>query len=85
MPLPPPDRHQLAHIEVQLDQALSAAARRTGSAFLDLRSLTRGHEICSARPWVNGGVTDPMRAAAFHPFAVEQQAVADALHTELER
>jgi lysophospholipase L1-like esterase len=74
------DRPLLARVEAQLDRALAGAARRAGATFLDLRGASRGHEICSAHPWVNGAVTDQQRAAAFHPFAVEQQAVADALH-----
>ncbi|MDX6324232.1 MAG: hypothetical protein QOK15_586 [Nocardioidaceae bacterium] len=85
LPLTAAARHGLARLEGQLDRALSGAARRTGSAFLDLRGLSRGHEICSAHPWVNGSVTDAQRAAAFHPFAVEQQAVAVALQADLER
>jgi hypothetical protein len=80
-----PDRRVLTHIEAQLDRALSRAARRTGTPYLDLRSLSQGHEICSADPWVNGAVTDQQRAAAFHPFAEEQRAVAVALHALLER
>ena len=39
-------------------------------------ALSQGHEICSADPWVNGKVTDQTRALAYHPFAVEQRAVA---------
>jgi lysophospholipase L1-like esterase len=79
MRVPTRDRPLLAHVEAQLDRALAGASRQAGTAFLDLRRASRGHEICSAHPWVNGAVTDQQRAAAFHPFAVEQHAVADAL------
>ena len=79
LPLSPTDRRLLAAVERRLDRALAAAAHRTATTFLDLRTRSRGHEVCSSQPWVNGPVTDQQRAAAFHPFAVEQRAVADAL------
>jgi hypothetical protein len=79
LPLSPEDRGLLAAVERQLDHALSGAARRTGTGFLDLRAPSLGHEVCSPDPWVNGPVSDQQRAAAFHPFAAEQRAVADAL------
>ena len=77
LPLTPADRTQVARLEARLDRALATAARTAGAQFADLREASRGHEVCSADPWVNGGVTDPQAALAFHPFPVEQQAVAD--------
>ena len=38
-------------------------------AYVDLYALSRGHEVCSDEPWVNGRETDQARALAFHPFA----------------
>ena len=77
LPLTPADRGYVARLEARLDRALAAAARAAGARFADLRAASRGHEVCSTDPWVNGGVTDPQTALAFHPFPVEQQAVAD--------
>ncbi len=79
LPLPALDRRAVARLEQRLDRALRGAARAAGTRFLDVRALSRGHEVCSAEPWVNGGRTDPLQALAFHPFAVEQEAVADAV------
>jgi lysophospholipase L1-like esterase len=79
LPLRPSDRPALARVERLLNRALARAAEASGARFLDLHPLSRGHEICSAHPWVNGRITDQQRAAAYHPFPVEQQAVADAL------
>jgi hypothetical protein len=59
-----------------LTEALRTAARRTGTTYVDVWAASKGHDICSSDPWVNGSVTDQQRAAAFHPFAAEQQAVA---------
>ena len=42
-------------------------------------AATEGHDICAEDPWVNGAVTDQQRALAFHPFAAEQAAVAEAV------
>ncbi|MCB0908973.1 MAG: SGNH/GDSL hydrolase family protein [Nocardioidaceae bacterium] len=59
-----------------LTQALARAARTHHAEYVDVWRASRGHDICSADPWVNGQYTDPSRAQSFHPFAVEQQAVA---------
>lgn len=62
-----------------LSDALAAGARAGGARVLDVFRLSRGHDLCSDDPWVNGPRTDPGAALAFHPFAAEQQAVAAAL------
>jgi lysophospholipase L1-like esterase len=60
-----------------LNDALRAAAEATGSTYVDVYAASKGHDVCAADPWVNGSVTDQKRAAAYHPFAAEQKAVAD--------
>jgi lysophospholipase L1-like esterase len=77
LPLSATDRTAVARLEQRLDDALRRAASAADARFLDVYALSRGHEVCSADPWVNGGRTDPQRALAFHPFAAEQQAIAD--------
>ena len=79
LPLAAADRRAVVRIERRLDTALAGAARAAGVRFADVHAASRGHEVCSSSPWVNGGATDPEAALAFHPFAVEQQAVADAV------
>lgn len=79
MPVPAADRPALADLEAQLNEALASAAERAGAVFVDMHPRSRGHEICSADPWVNGRRTDQTRGLAFHPFAEGQQAVADAV------
>jgi hypothetical protein len=44
---------------------------------VDMYAASRGHDICSAAPWVNGRVTDRQRALAYHPFAAGMRADAD--------
>jgi len=62
-------------VNAGLDAAVRAGARRA-DAFVDAFAATRGHDVCSARPWINGQVTEVNRALAYHPFAAEQAAVA---------
>ena len=56
---------------------MRGAAKQTGAEFVDMYAASDGHDICSDDPWVNGRKTEPGTALAYHPLAVEQQAVAD--------
>lgn len=60
-----------------LADALAEGARRAKTEYVDVYSLTEGHDICSDDPWIAGRDTVPGQALAFHPFAAEQQAVAE--------
>jgi lysophospholipase L1-like esterase len=64
-------REQFGH----LDEAMQDAADDAGASFVDVYAASHGHDICAADPWVNGG-TVTSRAAAYHPFASGQRAVA---------
>ncbi|MCW2807318.1 MAG: Lipase 2 precursor [Marmoricola sp.] len=77
LPLARGDYAWAANVNMALNTALRSAAAASGSTYVDVFSLSRGHDICSDDPWINGSVTDQKRAAAYHPFAVEQVAVAD--------
>ena len=57
------------------NDAMRAAVRRTGVEYVDTWRITRGHDICGAKPWI-AGVHPQGSAAPFHPYAVEQSAVA---------
>jgi lysophospholipase L1-like esterase len=59
-----------------LDDAVVAAATRTGVRWVDVERASRGHDICSSTPWVNGTTGDQSRATWLHPFPEEQAAVA---------
>jgi hypothetical protein len=67
-----------------LTRAVEGAARRTGATYVDIWTASRGHDICSKDPWINGSDTDQRRALAFHPFAVEQRAVAGLVERALQ-
>ncbi|MGI8524471.1 MAG: SGNH/GDSL hydrolase family protein [Nocardioides sp.] len=76
LPLADGDYRYGNQIGKRLDQALKHGAAVTHTTYVDLWGPSKGHDICSADPWINGQYTDPARALAYHPFANEQQAVA---------
>jgi len=76
LPLADGDYRYANQVAERLDQALRHAAAVTRSSYVDVWGPSKGHDICSADPWINGQYTDPSRAQSYHPFAEEQQAVA---------
>ena len=56
---------------------MAGGARKAKAEYVDVYALTEGHDICSDDPWIAGRDTVPGQALAFHPFAAEQQAVAE--------
>ena len=74
LPLATGDYAEGRRISEGLDRALRKAARRTGTTYVDMYAASRGHDICSAHPWVNGSVTVREKALAFHPFAAGMRA-----------
>lgn len=76
LPLAAGDYRYANQVISRLDRALARVTDQAGDIWVDLWKPSRGHDICSASPWLNGSVTDTTRAAAYHPFESEQQAVA---------
>ena len=59
-----------------LSDALQVEAEARDMTFVDLLAPSRGHDICADDPWVNGIRVGDDGTVPFHPFAVEQAAVA---------
>ena len=76
LPLAKGDYAYAERVNRALTEAVEGAAKASGSTYVDVWAASQGHDVCSADPWVNGTVNDQKRAARFHPFAVEQEAVA---------
>jgi lysophospholipase L1-like esterase len=76
LPLATGDYPYARRINEGLARAVQAGARKADE-FVDTFGPSAGHDICADEPWINGRATDPSRALAFHPFAEEQQAVAE--------
>ncbi len=85
LPLAKGDYRYVRTIVGDLNDAMRAAAKKGRATYIDLVKASAGHDICAGPDaWVNGINTDVMRALAFHPFAEEQQAVADLILAKLE-
>jgi lysophospholipase L1-like esterase len=85
LPLAPADYAVGRRTTAALNRALARAAASTGATFVDMYAASRGHDICSSDPWVNGRTTDRSKALAFHPFAAGMRADADQVVAALGR
>ena len=77
LPFAPGDYAFGQRVSRALNAAIERAARRTRAEFIDMYAASRGHDVCSEDPWVNGGQTVEGKALAFHPFAEGEAAVAE--------
>lgn len=75
LPLTPGDAAYAASVMTMLNRYLAAAARRSHATYVDLAGPSRGHDICSAHPWISGAVRSS-GAVPVHPVAAEHRAVA---------
>jgi lysophospholipase L1-like esterase len=78
VPLAKGDYAYVRSINTAMAEVQRAAAEAVdGADYVDVTGASIGHDVCSKDPWVAG--IDPVktRAAAYHPFAEEQRAVAD--------
>ncbi len=86
LPVARRDTIALNAVTRSLSRQMRSAADRTGSLFVDLYAASKGHDVCAGKKaWVNGVRTDTGRAAALHPFAEEQRAVAGLIAHAVER
>ncbi|MGH3414592.1 MAG: SGNH/GDSL hydrolase family protein [Marmoricola sp.] len=85
LPLATGDYAYVNQVLHTLDRALRRAAHTTGTTWVDPWPASRGHDICSDHPWIEGAFADPNRAAAYHPFGNEQVAVARLVEHALAR
>jgi lysophospholipase L1-like esterase len=69
------DQTYINSIVKALSDAMIAAAQEAEVGWVDVYSASRGHDICSDKPWVNGITDDWTRANELHPFPEEQAAV----------
>ena len=69
-----------------LDVAMREAASAAGATFVGVLGPSEGHDICAGPDaWVNGLVAQPGVAAAYHPLASGQAAVAELVEQALQR
>ena len=84
LPLADGDYAFVDRINRELNDALREAAARAKVSFIDVWTASQGHDICAKDPWVNGQYTS-RNAFAYHPFAVEQEAVAKLILATLDQ
>jgi hypothetical protein len=65
-----------------VNSTIRSAAQQTGAAYIDVAALSANHTPCDDDPWVNG-YRPKGKAKPFHPLAVEQKAVADAIAAQV--
>jgi lysophospholipase L1-like esterase len=63
--------------DMMSDAQRAATVGVEGAEYVDVAGASVGHDVCSDDPWIAGIDPDVTRAAAYHPFAIEQRAVAD--------
>ncbi len=86
LPVAQRDTIALDAVTRSLSQVMRTSAERTKSVFVDLYASSKGHDACAGKQaWVNGVHTDTNRAAALHPFAEEQRAVAALIAQAIDR
>ena len=86
-----PDKLALTGDELEKSRASAAkvatitesVAKQTGSDLLKASDVSKGHDVCSSDPWVNGypapDATSAFAPVPYHPRIQAMQAVADAL------
>lgn len=67
----------------RLAGATRKAAQEAGALLVDMAAHSRGHDVCSDSPWVNGAA--PENGTAFHPNAAGSAAVAGSVVRALAR
>jgi hypothetical protein len=77
LPLAAGDYALAREVNEGLADAVRHGAADANADYVDLWEPSAGHDICAAEPWINGRVTTVNVALAYHPLAVEQQAVAE--------
>ncbi|WP_183407629.1 SGNH/GDSL hydrolase family protein [Nocardioides marmoriginsengisoli] len=85
MPLPDEALDRIRKALKDVNDAMERAARRTRVDYVDMYTASKGHDVCSDSPWVNGQANIPGKALAFHPYDEYHAAVADKLAFLLEK
>lgn len=72
----PQDVATLRDVDARLRQQMRRAAQEVGVEFVDVYTASLAHDVCARHPWVQGRLGDRHVAAALHPLASGQRAVA---------
>lgn len=76
LPLAAGDYAYVNDVLERLDLDIRRAAAAAGADYIDMWGISRGHDICSDDPWIQGSVNANGQASPYHPFVAEQAVVA---------
>lgn len=62
-----------------VNATLKRVVEAAGVDFVDMYAASKGHDVCSKTPWINGQRTVVGEAFLFHPFPAYHEAVAEKL------
>jgi lysophospholipase L1-like esterase len=79
VPMAEPMVAKVRHVMATANEKWREAADEAGADYVDTWTMSKGHDVCSAEPWVHGATAVPGKAAALHPFESFHRAVADAI------
>jgi GDSL-like Lipase/Acylhydrolase family len=89
LPLTEEEIEKIRAVAARLAAITRKAAQETGSTLVKASDLTKGHDVCSADPWVYGfefpGSPTGFNPVPYHPKLQTMQAIADALDRTLPR
>lgn len=78
LPISETNRAKAMQVEVALTGVLRDAARAADVTFVDVRSISHGHDACAGKEaWVNGASNVPGDGALLHPNEAGMRAVAN--------
>ena len=82
-PLSPADAIRTRALAARLASITADAARQNNLTLVSAAHATRGHDVCSATPWVHGFQMSATKTdwapAVYHPTAAAMQAIAEAI------
>lgn len=60
-----------------VNQVWSETANQAGALYVDMYDASKGHDICSDDPWINGYLPVPGKAIGLHPLPAYMKVVAE--------
>lgn len=85
VPVPAHDADRIRATLRSVNDTLIQVAKDQKVDYIDMYAASKGHDVCSSDPWVNGQYNLPGKAYPFHPFAAYHVAVADKLYALLKK
>ncbi len=87
LPLSTGDYSYIRQVMSVLGQSTERAAKTAGVHYVDLLAASKGHDVCAgADAWIQGMLPEPNRpGVSMHPYAEEQEAVAELVVDALDK